>query len=150
VSSSVNLVVRVFGPGADEALVWYEGAGTSDRRFLIADERGSVVAWTGAAGVTINSYDEYGQPGPSNSGRFGYTGQAWLPEAQLNHFKARAYLPALGRFAQTDPIGFGGGMNLHAYVGNDPVNFTDPIQKDPNVPDVPMPGSTLQVARGRG
>lgn len=32
----------VQGPGADEPLVWYEGSGTSDRRWLHADERGSI------------------------------------------------------------------------------------------------------------
>nr|WP_169543960.1 RHS repeat-associated core domain-containing protein [Sneathiella aquimaris] len=25
-----------------------------------------------------------------------------------------------------DPIGYGDGINLHAYVGNDPINFVDP------------------------
>ncbi|HEX8482908.1 MAG TPA: hypothetical protein VF650_13480 [Allosphingosinicella sp.] len=34
----------VHGPGTDEPLVWYEGSGTSDRRFLHTDERGSVGA----------------------------------------------------------------------------------------------------------
>ena len=119
----------VFGPGIDEPLVWYEGSGTSDRRFLHADERGSIVAVSNSSGamLNINKYDEYGTPGSANAGRFQYTGQAWLSEIGVQYSKARMYDPALGRFLQPDPIGYAGGLNLYAYVLNDPINFIDPL-----------------------
>jgi RHS repeat-associated protein len=58
---------------------------------------------------------------------FGYTAQRIDPETNgLYYYRARHYSPAWGRFLQPDPIGTTGGVNLYAYVGNDPLNFTDP------------------------
>jgi RHS repeat-associated protein len=133
--SSTNGLLRryVHGPGMDEPLVQYEGAGTIDRRFLQADERGSITAISDSSGnlLTANSYDEYGIPGASNAGRFQYTGQTWLPEVGLYYYKARMYSPTLGRFMQTDPIGYSGdGPSLYGYTLNDPVNYVDRLGLD--------------------
>ena len=45
----------------------------------------------------------------------------------LYYYRARYYSPDQKRFIAADPLGFGGGdSNFYAYVGNNPINFTDP------------------------
>jgi len=66
--------------------------------------------------------------------RYGYAG-AWgyqsnsalsTQHSGLLHVGARYYDPRIGRFLQRDPIGIHGGLNVYAYVGNNPLTFVDP------------------------
>ncbi|MCX8049220.1 MAG: RHS repeat-associated core domain-containing protein [Methylohalobius sp.] len=113
------------GPGVDEPIVQYAGG---VKTWLLGDQLGSIVASADGSGVATAIYT-YGPFGESNlplGVRFGYTGQVSLGLLGVYSYKARMYSPALGRFLQPDPVGYADDLNLYAYVGNDPINFTDP------------------------
>jgi RHS repeat-associated protein len=49
------------------------------------------------------------------------------PTPSLYHYRARYYDPASGRFISEDPLRLGGGVNIYAYVYNNPINLSDPL-----------------------
>jgi RHS repeat-associated protein len=82
------------------------------------------------------SYDTFGRvwtsTTPSAESRFAFTGRDLDPESDLYHHRARYYDPATGQFISADPIGFeAGDGNLYRYVGNGPIDGTDPSGLEP-------------------
>lgn len=119
---------------------------------LIADWRGSVrIVVDVSTGDVMQrlDYDTFGQvTDDTNPGfqPFGFAGGLYDAETGLVHFGARDYDATIGRWLTKDPIGFAGtGTNFYAYVGNDPVNFFDPLGLRPNAYFI---GGTASVAAG--
>ena len=101
------------------------------RYYYLFDSLGSVIGLTDASGTLVESYrySVYGQPLQTSTvgNPYLFTGRRFDSETGLYYYRARYYSPELRRFIEPDPIGFEGGMNLYAYVGNDPGNALDPL-----------------------
>jgi RHS repeat-associated protein len=93
---------------------------------------GSTLALADASGTVQTQYtfEPFGATTTSGSTSANATQYAGRENdgTGLYFYRARYYHPKLGRFISEDPLGFGGGdLNLYAYVGNGPVNHSDPM-----------------------
>ena len=89
--------------------------------------------------VDQNSFGAFGEsegmnfaPSPLTSPvTYGFAGMMYDEESGLYASHGpRKYDPTIGRYTSQDPIGLRGGVNLFAYVGNNPLRFTDPFGTD--------------------
>jgi len=156
----------VYGPGIDEPVRLTSG---SNRFYYHADGLGSVTEITTINGVIRESYsyDVYGTPtlygsngvviaSTAINNRLMFTGRDRDPDTTLYNYRYRYYSPSLGRFVQVDPINLAGGdLNLYRYVGNNPVNATDPFgllgtpeQRERFIRDMTLYGSAFGAFQG--
>ena len=95
-SNGTTLRSHVSGEGIDEQWMSFEGNGaTPNPTWYLQDRLSSVIGVSDASGaITPYAYGPYGEPQSWSGSRFRYTGQIAIPEAQLYHYRARAYDPA--------------------------------------------------------
>jgi RHS repeat-associated protein len=90
---------------------------------LYATDSSKSVVWS------AGNYQPYGTTGTitaSITQNLRLPGQYLDVEAGFYHNGARDYMPNLGRYLESDPIGIAGGMNVYLYGGANPLEFTDP------------------------
>jgi RHS repeat-associated protein len=112
-------------------------------QYFHTDGLGSITAVTDASAVVVKrfAYDAWGkQIDPANGNAItsatnghvtrGYTDHEMLADLGLVHMNGRIYDPVLARFLSADPNVDGvydsQGYNRYSYVGNNPMNRTDP------------------------
>lgn len=100
-------------------------------KYYTFDHLGSIREMVAANGSTVLAryeYDPYGRRtriAGAQDADFGFTGHYYHATTGLYLAPFRAYDPDLGRWLNRDPIEEEGGLNLYAYVFNDPINDVD-------------------------
>ena len=121
------------GAVVDEVITGFEknDNGIMQSRTFHHDQVNSVVALSDHNGAIKQSlsYGPFGEAlttSGSSHNAMQYTGREQDSESGLYYYRARYYDPEMGRFISEDPIGFKGGVNFYAYVGNNPLIYNDP------------------------
>ena len=108
----------------------FAGDATPVLKYYLGDHLGSSHVVIGGDGAWINR-EEYRPFGEASFGgfarkRYRFTGKERDGESGLCYHGARYYAPWLARWTSADPAGMIDGVNLYAYVRNNPMIFVDP------------------------
>lgn len=117
----------VNGLGTDNKLS--QSSSVPGKLYFLQDHLGSTAVLTGADGSVIerSQYEAFGNSTGSSFTRYGFTGRERDNANGLLYYRARYYDPSSQRFVSEDPLRFDSGdYNFYVYVGNNPINRTDP------------------------
>lgn len=98
---------------------------------LELDENANIISYEEYHPYGTSSYQARNKNIKAKAKRYRYTGMERDEETGMAYHSARYYLPWLGRWCSTDPIGIGGGLNLYKYALNNTINFDDTSGMEP-------------------
>jgi RHS repeat-associated protein len=156
----------VYGQGIDEIVMLEQAdvlhhdgdTGELTRHFYHRNALGSVLAITdmleakavtyryapyGALTITVGATPHGSDPLAQH---WTFTGRFFDEETGLYYYRARAYDPAMGRFLQRDPLGYGPAPSVHEYVRSSPSGRTDPLGLDDEEPGLDEARKDLERA----
>jgi RHS repeat-associated protein len=152
-TNGTNIAVYVIDPKTSQVLIRIKGgitnyyvygtgllyesdetAASIKTAFYHHDCRGSTVTLTDSNGIPTDviQYSPYGATtyrAGTNDTPFLYNGQFGVqtdPNGLL-YMRARYYNPYISRFLNSDPNGFGGGLNFYLFCNGNPVSDEDPF-----------------------
>jgi RHS repeat-associated protein len=161
IAKTVDAATTSYIYDGDQVIIEYDGGGQVIRRYVYGhgidqpiaivtptveyyyhfDGLGSVIALSDSTGNVVETYaySPYGKVSQASSvgNPYLYTGREYDDEAGLYHYRTRYYDPEFGRFLQIDPTGYAVGLNLYAYVRNNPTRYVDPYGLAPQIPEIP-------------
>jgi RHS repeat-associated protein len=62
----------------------------------------------------------------TDADRYAFDGHDFDPEVGVQYERLRHFDPQTGRWLTVEPVGYEADVNLYRYVGNAPMNSTDP------------------------
>lgn len=129
--SSLAAFTIVQGPGTDDPLM---ERSASVLFYFITDSKGRQYAAADTLGQQAYAYGQYSgggggryAGGTTNANSYGAARDSTNAAQPLSVFRNRYYDSQTGRWTQEDPLGLLGGLNLYAYVGNNPESYIDPF-----------------------
>ncbi len=122
-------------PDVPKELIRYQFSNHVSSVSLELDEKGQIISYEQYISYGSTSF-QYGRtPSEVKLKRYRYIGMERHEESGFNYQGVRYYILWLGRWTSADPIGLKDGINVYAYVRDNPIGIIDKTGTEGENPD---------------